>query len=215
MKTTLLKFIFLVSKNPGIVFVVLYIFMRSIKQLHKKVLILVLAVFMLIAPSCGTNTDQPVFPFYLISTVSSPAIVSVTPVETITDSLDLIYEFDLQYYITNSEEGFLGYNLYITTSTSSAEATIAGIGTNPYLPLGIQPSFSHVGEEANTSTITTQRITHRNPPPNESAFELCEKYYFRLSAVARSGVVSIPGAEASSCAATDTGICPSGSICNP
>ena len=52
---------------------------------------------------CGTNTNQPVFPLYVFSTVGSPAIVSLTPVQVNLDPLDPLMQFDLKYYITNQE----------------------------------------------------------------------------------------------------------------
>ncbi len=164
---------------------------------------------------CGTNTEEPVFPLFTITGVGAPTITAVSSVRRITFDAELIHEFDLNYYITNGEAGFQGYNLYITTSSSSAQATVTGLGTTPYLPLGHGPSFPHVGTTPSTSTLITQRITHVKPPPGEQHFELCEKYFFRLTAVLRSGLESFPSPEISACATTDISICPSGSICNP
>ncbi len=100
---------------------------------------------------CGTNTNQPVFPLYVFSTVGAPAIVAVQPVQVNLDPLNPQMQYDLKYYITNQEDGFLGYNLYITSSSTSAQGTLIGLGTGPYLPSGTAPTFPHVGATASTA----------------------------------------------------------------
>ena len=178
----------------------------------------ILAPFFLFAAtsaSCGINTEQPLFPLFTFSVIGAPSIVNVQPRETLTPDLRIKMEFDLEYYVTNSEEGFLGYNLYIQTSTSAAETQVTGIGVPPYLPHGIQPSFSHVGEVPDTKNLVTKRITHQTPPPGEIPFDLCEKYFFRMTAITRAGTQSPPSAEKSVCAARDPLLCPKGSVCNP
>ena len=164
---------------------------------------------------CGTNTEQPVYPLVSLTSVGAPAITSVTPVAMFDTNLQLLIEYDLKYYITNAEDGFLGYNLYIRTASSAAEATVLGIGGDPYLPNGYAPSFPHVGATVNTTTEVTQRITHYKPPPGPRIFDACDRYYFRLTAVIRTGSESYPSPEISSCAITDTTLCPKGSVCNP
>ena len=165
--------------------------------------------------ACGVNTEQPVYPWITLTAVGAPAITSVAPVATYDADLELLMEYDLKYYITNGEDGFLGYNLYIGTARSSAEATVLGVGGDPYLPNGITPSFSHVGAAVNTSTEVTQRITHFKPPPGPRFFDACDRYSFRLTAVVRTGAESYPSPEISACAITDTALCPKGSVCNP
>ncbi len=180
-------------------------------QVKKRLLLGLLAL-----ASCGTNTEEPVFPLYTALTlIASPAIASVSPVEAGTGFDDYHIEFDLGYYVTNQEEGFLGYNLYISTSNTSAEAALGGSSTGIYLPSGTSPSFPHVGATATTATLLKQRITHQKPPPGEKPFQLCEKYFFRMTALVRNGLESNPSAERSSCASANAGLCPKGSACNP
>ncbi|MBE7437498.1 MAG: hypothetical protein HS115_03505 [Spirochaetales bacterium] len=184
--------------------------------------------FFFFLSSCGVNTDSPVYPIFtsaFFNVVGAPAIVSLTPRLSSEESKDLSYavdlsgqyiiQFDLDYYVTNLDEGFLGYNLYITSSTTSAEAAVTGIGVGPYLPLGVEPSFAHTRADTSTkaSDIRTRRITHQIPPPGEKHFFLCEKYFFRLAAYTRSGVESQAGPEAAACAAKDRSLCPDTSIC--
>lgn len=174
------------------------------------------AALLFVLASCGTNTEEPVFPLYTALTlIASPAIVSVRPVEAGTGFADYRIEFDLGYYVTNQEEGFLGYNLYISTSTTSAEAAVGGSSTGIYLPSGTAPSFPHVGSTVSTSSLQTQRLTHLKPPPGEKPFQLCEKYFFRMTALVRNGLESNASAEKSSCAAANAALCPKGSACNP
>ncbi|HMX56347.1 MAG TPA: hypothetical protein PKE49_07470 [Leptospiraceae bacterium] len=167
--------------------------------------------------NCGTNTNQPVFPLYVFSTVGSPAISSLTAVQTNLDPLDPQMAFDLRYYITNSEDGFLGYNLYITSSSTSAQGSLVGTATAPYMPNGTSPTFSHVGAVASTAqtSIVTQRVSYQVAPPATKQFQYCELYYFRLTALTRAGIESAPSAQASSCAAINTALCPSGTPCRP
>lgn len=178
-----------------------------------------LAIFwaLLVFLNCGTNTNQPVFPLYVFSTVGSPAIVSLTPAQANLDPLDPLMQFDLKYYITNQEEGFLGYNLYITSSSTSAQGTLMGLGTGAYLPSGVTPTFSHVGVTASTAPagLITQRVEYQVAPPATRQFQYCELYYFRLTALTRSGLESAPSAQASSCAALNSALCPSGTPCKP
>ncbi len=165
--------------------------------------------------ACGVNTEQPVFPLVTLTSVGAPAITSVTPVATFDETLQLIMQYDLKYYITNGEDGFLGYNLYITKTSSSAEATVLGVGGDPYLPGGNAPSFPHVGEAVDTTTEKTQRITHFKPPPGPKIFDACDRYHFRLTAVIRTGAESYPSNQVDACAITDTTLCPKGGVCNP
>lgn len=180
-------------------------------QVKKRLIFALLAL-----ASCGTNTEEPVFPLYTAFTlIASPAIVSVAPVEVGTGFDDYRIEFDLGYYVTNQEEGFLGYNLYISTSNTSAEAALVGASTGVYLPSGTAPSFPHVGAAAGTTSLTKQRLTHQKPPPGEKPFQLCEKYFFRMTALVRNGLESNASAEKSSCASANAALCPKGSACNP
>lgn len=166
--------------------------------------------------NCGTNTDQPPFPLYTYSIVAPPAIVSVSPVE-VPVNLQLRMEFDINYYVTNQEVGFLGYNLYISKTTTSAEAALLGIGTLPYMPDGVEPTFPHVAASPSTasSALITQRVEFEVPPPGLKFFQLCEKYFFRMTAVTRNGLVSNSSPQQASCAALNPALCPTGTACNP
>lgn len=180
---------------------------------------------------CGVNTEEPVYPIFANSTynvVGAPAIETLTAVESFTpsddpdfipmDAADYRIQFDLTYFVTNRNAGFLGYNLYITTASTAAEASVAGLASEPYLPNGIEPSFNHLDDEADahTDSRVTKRVTNlKEAPGGETAFDICNLYFFRLTALTRSGTESNPGPEVSSCAAVDTTQCPSGTICNP
>jgi hypothetical protein len=168
--------------------------------------------------ACGTNTEEPVLPVYLIfSSVAAPALVSVTAVETQQVGEPLRYEFDVRYFVTNSEDGFLGYNLYVDSSQTSAEAAILGITGAPYLPNGVAPSFNHSAEEASTAStdLQTQRVNDFKAAPAPESFQSCELYFFRITAVTRNGIQSNPSPQLQQCAALNAALCPSGSPCNP
>jgi len=178
-----------------------------------KIKISLLIVFIFL--SCGTNTNVPVFPIYSLLPVGSPAIVDVKPVEITTSDNQLRIEFDVYYYVTNQQDEFIGYNLYISSSSISPDLVQANIGIIPYLPIGYEPTFYHTKEEASTesSKIVKKRIPNLKPAPSEIPFRLCEKYYFRLKAVLRNGIQSAPGAEISACATSSQIACPSNTPC--
>lgn len=165
--------------------------------------------------SCGVNTDQPVYPLLTFTSVAPPTIVSVKPFRQLVffESPEPEYkiEFDIEYYVTNQENEFLGYNLYISSTSTSPEAPVTG----PYLPVGYDPSFPHLKQEVNTTTLITQRISHFKPPPGERPFDLCEMYYFRLRAYTRNDVESEPSPQIAVCAVEDVLLCPTGTVCNP
>ncbi|MCB1165363.1 MAG: hypothetical protein KDK33_04360 [Leptospiraceae bacterium] len=170
---------------------------------------------------CGTNTDSPVYSIFSLFSVAAPAIVDVAPVDISegyfgTPSYKLRYGFDVKYYVTNLEPEFIGYNLYITTTSLSTEAILSGIGADPYLPLGYEPTFHHGPSEASTTAASLQsaRIRSLKPAPGEVPFQVCEKYFFRLQAVLLSGIESQPGPQISACAFYDSTLCPSDSSCN-
>ena len=168
--------------------------------------------------ACGTNTDEPVLPVYLIfSAVSAPALVSVSAVETQLTGDPLRYEFDVRYSITNTEDGFLGYNLYIDSSQTSAQAAILGITGSPYLPAGVAPSFNHAEATASTANqdLQTRRVSDFRAPPAPESFQACELYFFRITAVTRNSIESSPSAQIQQCAALNSALCPKGSPCNP
>jgi hypothetical protein len=168
------------------------------------------------ACACGTNTDEPVFPIFLALTpIGAPTLLSATPVEIQPVGQPLRYGFDLRYYITNQETGFLGYNLYTSSSATSAEAALGGAIGQAYWPDGIPPTFAHADQAASTTTIITQRVTNFRAPPNTEPFQVCDLYFFRLTAFTRNGFESQASPEISACAAAVPALCPSGTPCNP
>lgn len=184
---------------------------------HRSALLLAFCLA-LFSGACGTNTEEPVFPVFLIfSPVAPPALVSVTAVETQNTGEALQYKFNVSYYVTNSEDGFLGYNLYISSSATAAEAAILGIGGEPYLETGIKPSFSHAGQNPGTAAadLQTQRVRNFRAAPAPIAFQACELYFFTLTAQTRNSLESNPSPQISACAAITPGLCPSGTPCNP
>lgn len=165
--------------------------------------------------ACGTNTDEPVFPLFLaFSPVGPPTLVNVNPVEVNAVGEPLRYAFDVQYYITNQEDGFLGYNLYIDSSATSAEAALGGVTGDPFLPSGVEPSFPHADDPADTSTLVTQRVEYFRPPPGLEFFQVCELYFFRITAYTRTTLESNPSTQLSACAAVNPELCPIGTPCN-
>lgn len=171
-------------------------------------------IFLLLI-SCGTNTNVPVYPIYNLFSVGSTTIVDIKPIEIQTNDNKIRIEFDIYYYVTNREDEFIGYNLYINTSSISPDLAQAGIGINPYLPNGFEPTFLHSKEEASTLSkdLKQKRIPNLKPAPSEIPFQICERYYFRLKAVLRNGVQSLPSTEISSCAVSKNLVCPTESPC--
>ena len=185
--------------------------MGAISNFRIAAVALVLAT----AAGCGTNTEKPVYPYMmLLSRPSPPTIIEVKPVEV--KDLDGIphIEFDLNYYITNHEDDFIGYNLYISTVTVSPDSDESG---GLYLPEGKEPSFPHVSDQPDTSSqaMVTQRLTHLKAPPVGMPFSQCELYYFRLAAVFSHSQSSGHSIQDSACAAVDPAQCPKGSGCKP
>lgn len=160
-----------------------------------------------ILSSCGTNTTSPVYPIYTLLSVGSPAIVDLTPVTTVDPP-----QFKLSFYVTNQEEEFIGYNLYITQSYSSTDNTAT---TKPYLPDGLEPSFSYTKADASTlaANLKTQTITAFSPPPSPVFFQYCTYYYFRMRAVLRNGTTSTASPQASGCL-LDLNYCPTTANCH-
>lgn len=176
------------------------------------------AAIAVLLSACGTNTDEPVLPAYLIFTaVGAPALVAVTPLETNPPATSLRYEFDVQYFITNTEDGFVGYNLYIDSSQTSAQAALLGITGSPFLPQGTAPSFDHSDRQASTAStdLITQRVNNFRAAPAPEVFQSCELYFFRITAVTRNGIESSPSPQVQQCAALIPALCPLGTPCNP
>ncbi len=172
-------------------------------------------LFFIVFFHCGTNTHIPVFSIYNLFSVGSTSIVDIKPIEVQTSDNKIRIEFDIYYYVTNKEDEFIGYNLYINTSSISPQFAQAGIGISPYLPNGIEPTFFHTKEEASTLSkdLKQKRIPNLKPAPSEIPFYICERYYFRLKAVLRNGIQSLPSPEISSCAVPKDFLCPVESPC--
>ena len=175
---------------------------------------LLAALFFPALVACGTNTDQPVYPLLAVVTPpGTPSITSVTPIQVTSDSLDSYeIQFDISYYVTNTEQDFQGYNLYVSASSQPSDLPIGG---SPYLPEGVSPSFAHDPSEANTSSegLITRRVEYAKAPPSPVSFQLCQMYYFRLSAVSREGTESALGPQMSGCATVTPWLCPADSVC--
>lgn len=173
------------------------------------------ALFILTA-GCGTNTDNPVYPIFSLITPASPAIINLQAVEVTSYELEAPkIEFDLSYYVSNTEPQFQGYNLYLTTASLPPEVILAGNTGSLYLPLGYEPTFPHTEEEASTASadLKTVRIQNFKPAPGLIQFQRCERYFFTLRAVLIGNLTSPPGPQASACAAVDTSLCPADSAC--
>lgn len=163
---------------------------------------------------CGVNTDTPVYPIYSILSVGTPAIInaaSITQVEPIPTPTPP--EFKISFYVTNQEDEFIGYNLYITENYVSGDAFATLIG-QPYLPNGVEPSFPYTKSDASTKAadLKTQTIVAFKPPPSPTPFYYCRYYYFALRALLRNGATSPSSPQVSSCI-LDPNYCPTTADC--
>ena len=164
--------------------------------------------------SCGMNTEQSALLLPLsYPPAASPMIISLNFVSPMEDER----QFDIQYYVSNEEAGFLGYNLYINTIPASLESFLTEQDKNIYLERGIQPSFNHVDDPVSTkpADLKTQRITHAKAPPVPEPFYKCLLYFFRLRAYLRGAFESEASNEMQACASANPSACPSGTPCNP
>lgn len=173
---------------------------------------------------CGINTDTPTTPYIFLIPINIPQIAGMYPIDSSTSTDFSLVEpvfngakpqFILKYYVTNTEQQFVGYNLYITSSTPSLAET--QLGANAYLENGIQPSFPHLATENSTdsSRIQKKRILNRKPPPGVFPFQKCEVYTFSIRAVFNNGAVSNPSSPVYRCASLTPSLCEEGSSCNP
>ncbi len=172
---------------------------------------------------CGINTDTPTTPFIFLNPINIPQIAGMYPIDSATSTdfspvtptlVSPKPQFILKYYITNTEQQFVGYNLYITASTPSLAETQLGAA---YLEDGIQPSFPHLVTESSTdsSKIQKKRILNRKPPPGIFPFQKCEVYTFTMRAVFNNGATSNPSAPVYRCASLNPALCEEGTSCNP
>ena len=174
--------------------------------LHVFSLSLVFGIF-----SCGTNTDSPVYPISSILSIGSPTLVNIEPVSTVGEAP----YFKVSYFVTNTEDEFIGYNLYISQTYLSTESIITGAAGAAYLPLGIDPTFRHTKSDASTlsSKLKTEPVMNFKAPPSPEPFQFCRTYYFALRAVLLNGQYSQPGPQLSACL-TDAVFCPTRNDCN-
>jgi hypothetical protein len=171
-----------------------------------------IVAFSLLA-GCGVNTDSPVYPISSLLAIGAPTLVNLEPVAS-TDP-DVAPYFKVSYFVTNQEDEFIGYNLYVSKVLLSSEAIITGTAGSPYLPDGLDPTFRHTKDEASTlsTDLKTETISYFKPPPSPESFQYCRVYYFALRAVLLNGQYSQPGPQLSACI-TDANFCPTTNDCN-
>lgn len=175
---------------------------------------------------CGSNTSTPVIPFIFFNPPGVPQVAGVIPIYEIplppslvadgqADKVNYKPQFVLKYYVTNTEQNFVGYNLSITSATPSLADT--QLGASVYAENGIFPSFPHIAVESSTdsSRIQKRKIENRIPPPGIFPFQHCESYTFTLRAVFTNGVLSNPSVPKATCASVYPSKCPVGTPCNP
>ncbi|WCL48568.1 LIC11073 family putative lipoprotein [Leptospira sp. GIMC2001] len=189
-----------------------------ISSLKKQICIAILSVVFI---SCGTNTDTPVAPFVFLVPVAVPQIFTVLPSTSNVNadgtivgspSLSAKPDYFLHYFVTNREPQFVGYNLYISTTTPSLAETLAG----EYLEDGIPPSFAHLPIENSTEAnkVVIRKIKNFAPPPGLVPFQQCLVYTFTLRSLLNSGLVSNQSTPVSKCSSIRPNFCEVGSGCN-
>ncbi len=98
----------------------------------------------------------------------------------------------LSYMVTNTENTFTGYNVYIS-QTSIPDSYITSRVIVPYLTEGSQPSVRHTSDDFNTSqskTLTIDFLRYGIIRLNSG-----ETYYIRMSAYSYNKVESLPSPE--------------------
>lgn len=202
--------------------------MLFLKKLSKYLYIFLFSFFI----HCGTNTDTPVVLaplIFLTSPINVPQLVGVIPTQEIPTSGTGISnlagyvnpnapEFIVKYFVTNTEQQFIGYNLSITSQNPTLIETQAGAAGSVYTENGIQPSFPHLATENSTAkeNMKRRKISWRVPPPGIVYFQKCEMYNFTLRAILSNvPQASNPSVAVSACAGIDPSKCAVGSSCNP
>lgn len=200
--------------------------MKAAYRLQK----IILASLVFIFAHCGTNTDTPIVmaPLtFLTNPINTPQVGGVistseydigTAAYISMDQFPLRPEFIIKYFVTNTEQQFIGYNLSITSQTPTVAETQAGVAGSIYTENGIQPSFPHLSTENSTdpANMKRRRINYRIPPPGPLPFQKCEVYRFTLRAVLSNvPQQSNPSFAASACASPNAAKCEIGSSCNP
>ena len=186
-------------------------------NLTKKIFLLILffiTLYNLI--NCGMNTDVPVVLTPLIyPAATTPYINTIT---FATDTNSNIIQFEIQYYVNNTEANFLGYNLYLNTYPLTLSNILANLTKDYlYLDTGIQPSFSEksVNSDNLNTILVTRRIKNFRAAPSPQPFYKCLVYYFSLTAYLRGGYESFASDSKSICASTTPTSCDKGTPCNP
>ena len=187
----------------------------------KKATNLFLITFLFSFLYCGLNTDGAVtvdpayYPY-----ANTPVIFGLQRQV----ASDGGYQFQLNYFVTNTEVNFTGYNVYIANYPQTAESIIGSQNNdNLYMPRGVSPSFIHANTgEPNGSMFTTdmiaQVVNYHHPPPAATPFYPCQRYYFRMTAYLSNQLESLPSAQVSSCATLSGEVdasCPAGTSCAP
>ncbi len=162
---------------------------------------------------CGLNTNVLAIPVPIVyPPASAPSILNLS----VFSDAEGRESFRLQYFVTNQESDFLGYNLYISRVPTSLESLLAGSpnrGNNRYLSRGISPDFLHANDPIDTSSPITQLIYYRKAPPVPEPFYSCRLYFFKIRAYLRGGFESFPSSEVSQCFSSDPSTCPDDSPC--
>ena len=162
---------------------------------------------------CGTNPKSKVLPLIssnISSTTNTPQFLSISPISW-SKKKKIKPEFLIRYYVTNKEEQFLGYNLYISEVNSSTDSN------SIYKTNGIEPSFPHTPSETSTlkSSLKVKKIPYRKTDPTPSHFENCKMYSFTFKAILSNSSHSAISKSISRCSVLDAKYCEIGSSCNP
>lgn len=104
--------------------------------------------------------------------------------------------FQVNYKVENKEDSFIGYNLYISTS-SITDADISNM--LPVSPKGNIPSFRHDTTQYNLSFQKEIKTYQKKSSPFilTMPFKQGKKYYFRICAYSRNGKTSTPSKQVS------------------
>jgi len=94
----------------------------------------------------------------------------------------------IQFYVSNEEEIFLGYNLYSSKASITDADFINDEMINLILPQGQEPSFSYSYQDVNTHKKVTKTLEYFDG--KRVKFECGQKYFFRMRAYGEGGTKS-------------------------